>query len=197
MLVIGLTGGIAAGKSSVANILKSMGAEIIDADKMGHKLIERGKPAYKEIVSAFGNNILDSEGNIDRKNLGKIVFNNTGKRERLNAILHPKIIEEEWNKIDSIKLKRPDATVVINAPLLIESGSYKDVDAVLLVVADEEEVVRRAMERDGLSRECVIERISSQMPVEEKKKYADHVIENKGTLEDLRRKVGELYRRLK
>ncbi len=197
MLTIGLTGGIAAGKDSVAQILETQGAEIIDADKIARKLLEPGQAAFDKVVSAFGRDILDFEGSIDRKILADIVFKDETKREDLNSILHPAIIDEEWNKVLAVKRRNPEAIAVINAALLIESGNYKDVDKVILVVANEALVIKRLMERDGLSREEALSRIASQMPEDEKRNYADYIIENNGSLEELRKKVRQLFKALK
>lgn len=197
MLTIGLTGGIAAGKDSVAQILETQGAEIIDADKIARKLLEPGQAAFNKVVSTFGHKILGFEGSIDRKILADIVFKDETKREKLNSILHPAIIDEEWNKVLAVKRRNPEAIAVINAPLLIESGNYKDVDKVILVVANEALVIKRLMERDGLSREGALNRIASQMPEDKKRNYADYIIENNGSLEELRKKVRQLFKALK
>lgn len=197
MLTIGLTGGIATGKDTVAQILEGRGAEIIDADKIARKLLEPGQEAFVKVVNAFGHNILDIEGSINRKMLADIVFKDESKREELNSILHPAIIEEEWNKVLAIKRRKPDAIAVVNAALLIESGNYKDVDKVILVVADEELVIKRLMQRNGLPREGALSRIASQMPECEKRKYADYVVENNDSLEELRKKVRQLFETLK
>lgn len=197
MLTIGLTGGIAAGKDRVAQILEGRGAEIIDADKIARKLLEPGQDTFTKVISEFGPHILDMEGSINRKMLADIVFKDESKRKELNSILHPAIIEEEWNKVLAIKRRKPDAIAVVNAALLIESGNYKDVDKVILVVADEELVIKRLIQRDGLDREGALSRIASQMPEDEKRNYADYIVENNGTLEELGGKVGQLFETLK
>jgi dephospho-CoA kinase len=196
MLTLGLTGGIATGKNSVAQILETRGAEIIDADKIARKLLEPGQAAFDKVVSTFGRDILDFEGSIDRKRLADIVFKDKTKREDLNSILHPAIIDEEWNKVLAVKRRNPEAIAVINAPLLIESGNYKDVDKVILVVASEALVIKRLVERDGLSREGALSRIASQMPEDKKRNYADYIIENNGSLEELKKKVRQLFKAL-
>jgi len=196
MLTIGLTGGIATGKNSVAQILENHGAEIIDADKIARKLMEPGQAAFDKVVSVFGRGILNLEGSIDRKRLARIVFKDETKREELNSIVHPAVIDEEWNKILAIKRRNPGAIAVVNAALLIESGNYKDVDKVILVVADKELVIKRVIKRDGLSREEALGRIASQMPEDEKRNYADYIIENNGSLEELRKKVTRLFKTL-
>ena len=197
MLVIGLTGGIATGKDSVALLLENQGAQIIDADKIARKLLEPGQPAFDKVVSIFGRDILDFEGSIKRKILADIIFKNESKREELNSILHPAIIDEEWNKVLSIKRHNPEAIAVINAALLIESGNYKNVDKLILVVANETLAIKRLMEKSGLSREEALSRINSQMPESEKRKYADYIIETNGTFEELRKKVTQTFKALK
>ena len=197
MLTLGLTGGIATGKDTVAQILEGHGAEIVDADKIARKLLEPGQATFDKVVNTFGRDILDFEGSIDRKILADIVFKDETKREDLNSILHPAIIDEEWNKVLAVKRRNPEAIAVINAPLLIESGNYKDVDKVILVVASEALVIKRLVERDGLSREGALSRIASQMPEDKKRNYADYIIENNGSLEELRKKVTQLFKALK
>ena len=196
MLTMGLTGGIAAGKNSVAKILEGLGAFIIDADITSRELAKAGSCAWKEIVHAFGREILDGKGEIDRKKLGKTVFKNSKKRAILNKILHPKIIEEEWKKVSSIREKNPDSLIVINAALLIESGNYKDVDIVVLVSAKEDTMIERMMMRDNFSKEEAMSRLNAQMPIKDKQKYADYVIENNGSLEDLKNKIWQLTTKL-
>lgn len=197
MLVAGLTGGTASGKSAVAKILSECGAEIIDADTVCRRLVEPGKPAWREIVSVFGKNVLESGGSIDRKKLGGIIFHDPEKREALNSILHPKVIDEEWRIIARMEQDKPEALVIVNAALLIESGNYRDVDTVIMVVAEEETMIRRMVNRDGLSREEALMRLKAQMPTKEKIKFADHIVRNDGTPDELRAKVLDLYMVLK
>ena len=197
MLVIGLTGGIASGKDTVAGILRELGARVIDADVISRELVEPGKPAWHAIVGAFGRDILDEKEEIDRRKLADIVFRDSEKRALLNAIMHPKVIEEEWRRIGRIEWDEPDALVVVNAALLIETGNYRDVDVVVVVAAEEEKMIRRMMERDGLTREEAVLRLKAQLPIGEKVKFADYVIDNNGSLEELREKVIKLYEKLR
>lgn len=197
MLIIGLTGGIASGKNSVSTILAEFGARIIDADIICRELVEPGKPAWREIVSTFGRDVLKKNNEINRKKLGEIIFNAPEKRDLLNSILHPRAIREEWRRIARIERDEPDALVVVNAALLIESGNYRDVDRVVVVAAEGETMIRRMMKRDGVSRDEAILRINAQMPMDEKIKHADYIIENNGSMEELRGKVIELYRALR
>ena len=192
MLTMGLTGGIAAGKNSVAKILEGLGAFIIDADITSRELVKSGSCAWQEIVHAFGRDILDDNEEIDRKKLGKAVFKDSKKREALNNILHPKIIEEEWKEVSSINRKNPNSLIVINAALLIESGNYKDVDIVVLVMAKVDTMIERMMMRDNFSKEEAMSRLNAQMSIKEKQRYADYVIENDGSLQELGKKVLQL-----
>lgn len=184
-MVIGLTGGIASGKSLVADILRELGAEIIDADEVYRSLIVPGAPLYDKIVSQWGNEILDDNRHIDRRKLGTMVFSDPELRHRLDALTHPGIIE-------SIKkrLQRSGETIsVVVAPLLLEAGQKGLVDQIWLVVLDEDAQLRRLSGRDKLSIEEARKRIESQMPQKEKEKYADLTIDNSGSREMTRAQV--------
>ncbi|MDI3518628.1 MAG: dephospho-CoA kinase [Caldanaerobacter sp.] len=193
MRVVGLTGGIGSGKSTVSGILAKLGAKIIDADLVSREIMEKGKEAYNEIVDCFGKEILDKEGNIDRKKLGSIVFSDKEKLKRLNEITHPKIIDKIKKMIEEEKDK--DKVIVIDAALLIETGLYKLVDEVWLVVVDIDTQIKRVMERDGFSYEEALKRIKSQMPLEEKIKYADFIINNSKDLRKTEEQVRLLWQR--
>ncbi|AAM24131.1 MAG: Dephospho-CoA kinase [Caldanaerobacter subterraneus] len=193
MRVVGLTGGIGSGKSTVSGILAKLGAKIIDADLVSREIMEKGKEAYNEIVDCFGKEILDKEGNIDRKKLGSIVFSDKEKLKRLNEITHPKIIDKIKKMIEEEKDK--DKVIVIDAALLIETGLYKLVDEVWLVVVDIDTQIKRVMERDGFSCEEALKRIKSQMPLEEKIKYADFIINNSKDLRKTEEQVRLLWQR--
>ncbi|MEW9081456.1 dephospho-CoA kinase [Caldanaerobacter subterraneus] len=193
MRVVGLTGGIGSGKSTVSEILAKLGAKIIDADLVSREIMEKGKEAYNEIVDCFGKEILDKEGNIDRKKLGSIVFSDKEKLKRLNEITHPKIIDKIKKMIEEEKDK--DKVIVIDAALLIETGLYKLVDEVWLVVVDIDTQIKRVMERDGFSCEEALKRIKSQMPLEEKIKYADFIINNSKDLRKTEEQVRLLWQR--
>lgn len=196
MKVIGLTGGIASGKSTVSNILREKGAYIIDADEISKALVEPGKPAYKEIVEFFGKEILNEDGTIKRKKLGKIVFADTEKLSVLNSITHPKIIEEIEKKLKECR-ERDEKVVVIDAALLIELGLYKLADEVWLVVVDEKTQLERLLKRDMfLEPKEAKDRIRAQMPQEEKKKYATRIIDNTGDFSHLKEQVEKYWREL-
>lgn len=182
MRVIGLTGGIASGKSTISDYLRQHGAIVIDADVLAREIVRRGQPAWQDIVSCFGKEVLQEDGEIDRVRLGQKVFSDQRARELLNRITHPRVIEKTRETIGRIKKVRPDAVVVVDAPLLIEAGMDSLVDEVWVVAVDEETQVQRVMERDGLDRTAARQRIASQMPLKEKIKRADRVIDNQGPL---------------
>lgn len=177
-MLIGLTGGIASGKSLVAEELRRLGAHLIDADEIAREIVRPGLPAHKEIIESFGEKILNPDKTINRKMLGQIVFADSKLRKKLERITHPGILDETDKRIAAIKNKKPDAMIVMNAPLLIEVGLHKKMDKVIVVYADEKTQMERLIRRDGLTADEARNRISSQMPINEKRKYADFVIEN-------------------
>lgn len=176
--IIGLTGNSGSGKSTVANILKNEGGYIIDADKIAHENMKQKGCAYSDIISYFGNIILDSDKNIDRKKLGNIVFNNKNKLNKLNEITHKYIIEKIEKEIKKIADNKEYKFIVIDAPLLIETGLNKKVDSVWVVYADFEKRVKRVMIRDNITEEEVKIRFKNQLNFEEQKLYADKIILN-------------------
>ncbi|QNB44869.1 dephospho-CoA kinase [Thermanaerosceptrum fracticalcis] len=184
MLVIGLTGGIASGKSTVSRYLRERGAVIIDADALAKELVARGTPAWQEIVAFFGSQVLDEAGNIDRKRLGQIIFVDPQARTKLNSIVHPKVIEATKKRIRELKDNDNVPLIVVDAPLLIEAGMTDLVDEVWVVAVPVQEQLNRLMFRDKLSQEEAIKRIHSQMPLEEKLTYADRIIDNSGSVEE-------------
>ena len=197
MLLAGLTGGIASGKNSVAAMLEKLGVKVIDADLLSRELVEKGTPAWQEIVDSFGASVVNADGSLKRKALGEIVFADDEKRELLNSILHPRIIEEERRRIGLIEKDAPFSIVIVNAALLIESGNYKEMDKVIVISADEDAVIKRLALRDGLSPDESLLRIKAQSSIGEKLKYADFVVENNGTMEELKEKIVKLYGELK
>lgn len=197
MPFIGLTGGIASGKSVVAGIFKSLGAYIIDADVIARELVKPGLPAWHEIVEKFGRDILLEDGNVNRKLLGSIIFKDPVKRKALNSILHPKIFDEARQQRKEIEGRDPSAIIIFDVALLIEAGHSEVVDAVILVYSDEELQIKRLMERNGFTREEAMERIKSQLPAEEKKRYADYLIDTSKPKEDIERKTVEIFNKLK
>ncbi len=197
MLLLGLTGGIATGKSLVSKILKDLGAYIIDADKIAREVVEPYKPAWDEIIAFFGRDILNEDEAVNRKKLGVIVFNDPAKKKKLEEIVHPRVIEEENKRIEDYKRSNPEGIAVIDAALLIEAGGHKRVDKLIAVYSDRETQIKRLIKRDGLSREDAEKRINSQMPLSEKVKMADFVIDNGRGVEDTKNQVIALFNRLK
>jgi dephospho-CoA kinase len=180
MKVIGLTGGSGSGKSTVVFLLSQLTkVYIIDADKIGHQIILKGKPAYEDIVQHFGKGILKEDGEINRKSLGEIVFSNKDSLNILNQITHPRIKEEIFREIEQIKESHSSYNyIVIDAALLIEIQLHKIVDEVWAVYTEEEKRIQRIMKRDGLGVKQAENRIKSQMSWEEMKRYADRIIDN-------------------
>jgi len=179
MIVIGLTGNSGSGKSVVSNIIKKNNAYIIDADKIAHNIMKKGQSAYNEIVREFGNEILYKDKKINRKALASIVFNNREKLIKLNKITHKYILKAIIKKISSIKRKHKSFSyIVIDAPLLIETGLNKKCNVIWIVNADIEKRIERVIKRDNISREKAIERFKNQTPFEELKKFTDVIIEN-------------------
>jgi len=196
MFIIGLTGGIASGKSLVARVFKDLGATVIDADRIVHELLEPDQGAWSEVIQYFGQDIQRPDKTIDRRKLGAIVFNDAEKRSWLNACLHPRVFAVYTAQVAHLRMRTPDAMLFFDAALLIESGYYRNVDRVIVVYAELEQQVERLMDRDRFTREEALVRITSQMPLSEKRAFADHVIDNSGTREETGRQSRELFGRL-
>ena len=195
-MLIGLTGGIASGKSIVSSIFKELGAYVIDADRISRDVMVPGSEVYKKVVNIFGEGILKDDQTIDRKKLGDMIFGNPEKIALLNDCTHPEIFREIDRRVKEIRQKTPDVLIIVDAALLVETGAYKIFDKLAVVYVDEETQLKRLKERDGFTDEEVTKRISSQMPLKEKVKYADFVIYNDKGLEETRRQVEEVYKTL-
>lgn len=190
MLRVGLTGGIAMGKSTVSNLLRERGAVIIDADAIAREVVEPGTPGFDQVVAEFGPEILDESGAIDRPKLGALVFADEAARKRLEAIVHPLV----FLRIVELEEQAPrDAIVVHDLPLLAESGRGGTFDAVLVVDATEESQIERMVRDRGWTEEDARARIAAQTTREDRRSIATHLIENTGTYEDLARRVGEVF----
>jgi len=196
MKVIGLTGGIGSGKSTVSQFLAELGAVIINADRVGHEAFKPSTELWREVVAAFGQQIVTSSGDIDRKRLGEIVFGNAESLSRLNRIMHPRMYDMVKAQLEEYR-RRGMVVVVLEAPLLIEANWTSLVDKVWVTVASEATVLKRLQERTGLSREEALARIRSQLPPEERIKHADVVINTDCSLDEVRTRVKGLWARFK
>ncbi|MBI2360063.1 MAG: dephospho-CoA kinase [Deltaproteobacteria bacterium] len=195
MKVVGLTGGIATGKSTAASMLLELGARIIDADELAREIVQPGKDAWKEIVEAFGEEILRGDRTIDREKLRRIVFQDEKKRKRLEAITHPRIRSLAREKMQKLAAEGAEIVVYV-APLLFETQVHLWIRPVILVACDSATQRKRLRRRDGLSEEEVERHFDAQMPLEEKRRLADVIIENNGTLDELRKRVKEVWEEL-
>ncbi|MFW6264544.1 MAG: dephospho-CoA kinase [Bacillota bacterium] len=191
-MIIGLTGGIASGKSTVSNYLQDLGAVIIDADKIARTVLEKGEQAYKEVVDFFGKDILKENAEIDRSKLGKLIFSEKKYRNKLEEITHPVIIKKINKKIE--EYRENNRIIILDAPLLFEVGLDKDVDQTWLVYVDKETQINRLMSRDNISKDEAIKRIEAQLPIEKKKEMADIVIDNRKGRENLKTEVLKHWR---
>ncbi len=191
---IGVTGGIATGKNLVSKYFEELGAYVIDADEVYHKLIYPGKTLWRRLVEEFGSTIVHPQGMIDRKRLGDIVFNNKEALEKLNAITHNEIIKELDR--EAKKHEKDYKIIIINAALLIEAGAEKLVDKIIVVWTDEKTQIERLTKRDNISKEEAKKRIRAQMPLSEKLKYGDYIINNNGSPEETKKQVERIYKEL-
>ena len=196
MKVIGLTGGIGSGKSTVAQFLAELGAVILDTDRVGHEVLKPDTEAWREVVAAFGRQILTPGGDVDRKKLGEVVFGNPESLVRLNQIVHPQIGKVVKAQLEEYR-RQGVRVVVLEIPLLVETGGTSLVDEVWVTIASESAVLRRLEERSELSRQQSLARIRSQISNEKRVKHADVVIKNDGSLDELRARVEELWQRLR
>lgn len=196
MLKVGLTGSIAVGKSYVLSVLDELGCVTFDADKIAHSVMEPGREAYSVIVREFGEDVRASDGSIDRRKLGAIVFTDEARRLRLNEIVHPRVMEEQNRLLAEAEARHSDGIAVIDAALLIESGGYKRFDKLIVVYCDRETQIERLMRRNLIPREDAERRVAAQMSSEEKLRYADYRINTAGTLDETRQRVIEVYNQL-
>ena len=197
MLIVGLTGGVASGKTTVSRVLEEEGAYIIDADQMARELVRPHTPVWRELVRAFGKDILREDGSLHRKKLADRVFSDLNQRKLLNQILHPRIGREMNRRAKEIGEKDPEAIVVVDAPLLVELGGHHQIDRLIVVTATQTQQIDRVRKRDGISPEEARRIFSSQMSVEKKVKLADFVIRNEGPLEETKKKAREIFRELR
>jgi len=196
MLKVGLTGSIAVGKSFVLSVLGDLGGHVIDADEIAREVVQPGTKGLESVGDAFGEAVLNDDGTLNRARLGSIVFADEAKRMQLNNLLHPLIIAAQDNRIRELQQLDPDGIVIIDAALMIESGGFRRLDKLIVVHCRPEIQLQRLMSRDGLSREAAKQRINSQMPQEEKKKYADFLIDTSGGFDSTRAQVEAVYGQL-
>jgi dephospho-CoA kinase len=197
MILVGLTGGIASGKSEAARILKKLGAYIIDADEIAHALLEPNTQTWKKVVKSFGTGILRPDQSIDRAVLGRIVFDDPKKLAGLNAILHPFVFAEKERRQKAIAEADPQAVIIFDVPLLIETKTHEKMDKVVVVTVDRKTQLKRLTERNGLSKQEAQKRINAQMPLNEKTKYADYLINSGESLADMEIRVRQIFEELK
>jgi len=197
MLIVGLTGGIASGKSLVARVFKDNGAHIIDADRIVHMLLEPRQQAWEDVVAHFGKDILLSDGSIDRRKLGKIVFTDAEKRSWLNNCLHPRVFLAFTSQLKHMRERSPESIIVLDAALLIETGYDRNMDKIVVVYAERAQQIERLMARDKFSREEALARIDSQMPLSEKRSHASYVIDNTDTREAAEQQARQVFLQLK
>ncbi|MFP4039766.1 MAG: dephospho-CoA kinase [Desulfosudaceae bacterium] len=199
MIIVGLTGGIATGKSLVADMLARKDAIIVDADRISHQVVKKDTPAWQEIVKTFGREILREDGELDRKALGKIIFSDETQRNRLNHIVHPRVFEEISRNIAMILESReaPNPVIILDVPLLFETRMNRELSDIVLVYAPEEIQLKRLLIRDDTDEEDALARVRSQIPIEEKKHQADYIIDNSGSVEKTRQQVDSLFTELK
>ena len=197
MVKVGLTGGICTGKTTVGRMFVDLGCRLVDSDRITHELFAPGEKVYEAVVAEFGGRIQDGEGRIDRSVLGEIVFNDPARRQRLNDLVHPAVIERQKEFLERVEAADPTSVAIVDAALMIEVGTYKNYDWVVVVTCTPDQQRQRLAERGPLGVEEIEARISSQMPLDEKAGLADFVIDNSESLEETRRQVAQVYEKLK
>lgn len=194
---IGLTGGIATGKSTVSSMLVEKGALLVDADVIAREVMLPGHPVLLAVTAHFGQDILLADGSLNRKRLGEIIFHNPSERQALNDITHPAIRQEIRRQVQAYEREHPGQPVVVDIPLLLEAREeYPYLNTIVVVYVPQEVQLQRLMERDGISEEQAEARLSSQLDIEQKKQLADIVIDNSGTLADTEQQVDKLWQRM-
>jgi dephospho-CoA kinase len=197
MILVGLTGGVATGKSTVAKMFKQYGAVVINADQLARDVVKPGKPAWRAIVTLFGKTVLNPDRSLDRQALGSIVFRNRTKRRQLERIIHPRVAREQQRLVRRIAKRKPHAVVIYEVPLLFEAGVDKRVDEIIVVTTDRETQIVRLTKRNSLSRAEALRRIRSQMPLAKKIQQADHVLNGTLPRPSLSKQVGQLLKSLR
>lgn len=196
MLRVGLTGGLGSGKSFVGCGLADLGCLLIQADELGHQVLEPGGEAYDNVIREFGSGIVREDGTIDRLGLAALVFHDSQRLAALNALVHPPVWARESRLLDEYAAAHPDGIGVVEAAILVETGSYRNYAKLIVAVCSEEQQIERAMSRDGMTLEQVLDRLSRQMPLAEKLKYADYVIDTSGAKENTLAQTRAVYQAL-
>jgi dephospho-CoA kinase len=197
MLKVGLTGGLACGKTFVGQALADLGCHLIQADELGHQVLLPDGEAYAEVVREFGSGILNDDGTIDRKRLAVEVFGKPERLAALNRLVHPHVFRRENELIEGFAKSDPHGIVVVEAAILIETGTYRSFDRLILVECEEDQQMERALKRDHADRAEVLARLRRQMPTGEKRKFAHYTINTSGSKEDTVRRVREVYDELR
>lgn len=193
MIKVGLTGGICTGKTTVGQMFVNRGCYLIDSDRIAHALLEPNQKVHSDVIDEFGDRIKDSDGRIDRALLGEIVFNDPTRRQKLNDLVHPAVIQRQSEFIEDVLAKDPSSVAIVDAALMIEVGTYTSYDRLIVVTCEAAQQKDRLKSRTGLPDEKIKARISSQMSLAEKVSYADFVIDNAGLLEETERQVEAVY----
>lgn len=196
MTLVGLTGGIASGKSTVARMFSELGARVIDVDALAHRVMEPGRRAYKEVLERFGDDVRDAGGDIDREKLGRMVFSDESARKALEHITHPMIGAEILKEIGALRAQG-EKNIIVEAPLLVEAGMHAWLRPFIVVSVDEETQIDRLIRRNGYSREEALRRVRAQMPIDKKTALADYTIDNSGDLDLTRSQVRSIWERIK
>jgi dephospho-CoA kinase len=194
MVIVGLTGGLGAGKSTIAGIFQACGAAIIDADQLARDVVKPGKPAWKDIKRQFGPGVLHSNQTLNRQTLAKIVFHHPSKLKILQKIIHPRVAREQATRTRAIGKAHPQAVIIYDAALLIEAGAHRRMDHVIVVKADRSTQISRVCRRDGLTKTAALRRIKQQIPLRQKLQYADTILDGTWPRQRLRLAVKSLYR---
>ena len=196
MLKVGLTGSIAVGKTFVDDVFRELGVPVLDADQVARDVVAPATVGLRRVVEEFGESVLTADGKLDRPKLGSIVFNDEEKRLKLNSIIHPLVFEVQDAWLKECEAETPDGIAIVDAALMIEAGGYKRFDKLVVVWCEPDLQLQRLMARDGLSREDAERRIASQMPQDEKKSYADHLIDTSGGFDATRQQVADVFAEL-
>ena len=197
MLRVGLTGGLASGKTFVGHALEELGCHVIRADELGHQVLLPGTEAFEPVIHEFGRGVLADDGTIDRRKLAKLVFERPEQLAKLNAIVHPAVFRREERMMEEFSAADPHGIAVVEAAILVETGSYKRFDRLIVVVCTIEQQLERAMRRDSYTREETLARLKRQLPLEEKVRLADYVIDTSGTKESTLEQTHQVYQSLR